>query len=255
MRSSCRFTPPARACSAQTATSAKQPCRARSTSSVTWAAPGSARPFACSSPSGTRRLLLVIDSLDEAHGSDERLRQADTLPWRIVLTSRPSSWNHQLVVEEENDSHRIGELQPLRYPDDVDSFVHRWFAKSQSRRRYCRPVAPRPMLIRKAYDAVPEGGALIVYETIIDDDRSKNAFGLMMSLNMLIETPAGFDYTGADCQGWMKEAGFRETRVEHLVGRGLDGDRHPLVRITSWWGGRSHHSSQWLRPEDALLGN
>jgi hypothetical protein len=74
------------------------------------------------------------------------------------------------------------------------------------------------MLIRKAYEAVPAGGALIVYEGIIDDDRSKNAFGLMMSLNMLIETPAGFDYTGADCQGWMKEAGFRETRVEHLVG-------------------------------------
>jgi hypothetical protein len=74
------------------------------------------------------------------------------------------------------------------------------------------------MLIRKAYNALPEGGAMIVYESIIDDDRSKNAFGLMMSLNMLIETPAGFDYTGADCQGWMKEAGFRETRVEHLVG-------------------------------------
>jgi hypothetical protein len=74
------------------------------------------------------------------------------------------------------------------------------------------------MLIRKAYDAVPDGGALVVYESIIDDDRSRNAFGLMMSLNMLIETPDGFDYTGADCQGWMKEAGFRETRVEHLVG-------------------------------------
>ena len=74
------------------------------------------------------------------------------------------------------------------------------------------------MLIRKAYDAVPEGGALIVYDAIIDDDRCNNALGLMMSLNMLIETPGGFDYTGADCIGWMKEAGFRETRVEHLVG-------------------------------------
>lgn len=74
------------------------------------------------------------------------------------------------------------------------------------------------MLVRKAFDALPEGGAFIVYESIIDDDRSKNSFGLMASLNMLIETPAGFDYTGADCQGWMKEAGFRETRVEHLVG-------------------------------------
>jgi hypothetical protein len=53
---------------------------------------------------------------------------------------------------------------------------------------------------------------------MIDDDRSKNAFGLLASLNMLIETPGGFDYTGADCIGWMKEAGFREARVEHLVG-------------------------------------
>jgi hypothetical protein len=74
------------------------------------------------------------------------------------------------------------------------------------------------MLIGKAYDALPDGGAFVVYEALIDDDRSQNAFGLMMSLNMLIETPGGFDYSGADCQGWMREAGFRETRVQHLVG-------------------------------------
>lgn len=76
----------------------------------------------------------------------------------------------------------------------------------------------KKMLIQKAYDALPDGGAFIVYEAIIDDDRSKNAFGLLMSLCMLIETPGGFDYTGADCEGWMKEAGFSQTRVEHLVG-------------------------------------
>jgi hypothetical protein len=74
------------------------------------------------------------------------------------------------------------------------------------------------MLIRKAYDALPAGGAFIAYDALIDDDRSKNAFGLLMSLNMLIETPGGFDYTGADCIGWMKEAGFSSARVEHLVG-------------------------------------
>jgi hypothetical protein len=74
------------------------------------------------------------------------------------------------------------------------------------------------MLMKKAYAALPPGGAFIVFEAIIDDDRSKNAFGLMMSLNMLIETPGGFDYTGADCCGWMKEAGFKSMRVEHLVG-------------------------------------
>jgi O-methyltransferase domain/Dimerisation domain len=76
----------------------------------------------------------------------------------------------------------------------------------------------KKMLVKKAFEAIPAGGALIVYEAIIDDDRSKNAFGLMMSLNMLIETPGGFDYTGADCAGWMKEAGFSSTRVEPLVG-------------------------------------
>jgi hypothetical protein len=76
----------------------------------------------------------------------------------------------------------------------------------------------KKMLIRKAFDALPAGGAFIVYEAIIDDERSQNAFGLMMSLNMLIETPGGFDYTGADCSAWMKEAGFTSTRVEHLVG-------------------------------------
>ena len=74
------------------------------------------------------------------------------------------------------------------------------------------------MLVGKAYEALPQGGALIVYESIIDDDRSTNAFGLLMSLNMLIETPGGFDYTGAECAGWMKAAGFREACVEHLVG-------------------------------------
>lgn len=76
----------------------------------------------------------------------------------------------------------------------------------------------KKMLMAKAYAALPPGGAFIVYEAIIDDDRRKNAFGLMMSLNMLIETPGGFDYTGADCCGWMKEAGFKSTRVEPLVG-------------------------------------
>jgi hypothetical protein len=74
------------------------------------------------------------------------------------------------------------------------------------------------MLIAKAYDALPKGGAYIVYEAIIDDDRSKNAFGLMMSLNMLIESYGGFDYTAADCMGWMHDAGFTDTRVERLVG-------------------------------------
>ncbi len=74
------------------------------------------------------------------------------------------------------------------------------------------------MLLGRAYQALPEGGALIVFEALIDDERRQNTFGLLMSLNMLIETPGGFDYTGRDCSEWMRGAGFRETRVEHLAG-------------------------------------
>jgi hypothetical protein len=73
-------------------------------------------------------------------------------------------------------------------------------------------------LLAKCYAALPPGGCLIVYDAVIDDDRRQNAFGLLMSLNMLIETPGGFDYTGAQCCAWMKEVGFSQTRVEPLAG-------------------------------------
>ena len=98
--------------------------------------------------------------------------------------------------------------QPLPQADVVMMYhiLHDW------------DLETKRMLVRKAWDALPAGGAYLVYESIIDDDRSTNAFGLLLSLNMLVETPGGFDYTGSDCTGWMKEAGFRETRVEHLVG-------------------------------------
>ncbi|MGF6483784.1 methyltransferase [Paraburkholderia sp. JPY419] len=74
-------------------------------------------------------------------------------------------------------------------------------------------------LLAKSYEALPAGGCLIVYDAVIDDERRRNAFGLLMSLNMLIETPGGFDYTARQCRGWMTEAGFREVKVEPLVGQ------------------------------------
>jgi 2-polyprenyl-3-methyl-5-hydroxy-6-metoxy-1,4-benzoquinol methylase len=76
----------------------------------------------------------------------------------------------------------------------------------------------KAMLVAKAYEALPKDGALIVYDAMIDDERRENAFGLLMSLNMLIETPGGFDYTGADCLDWLRAAGFSKTRIEPLVG-------------------------------------
>jgi SAM-dependent methyltransferase len=73
-------------------------------------------------------------------------------------------------------------------------------------------------LLAKCYAALAPGGCLVVYDAIIDNERRSNVFGLLMSLNMLIETPGGFDYTGAQCRDWMKQTGFSEVRIEHLVG-------------------------------------
>jgi hypothetical protein len=74
------------------------------------------------------------------------------------------------------------------------------------------------LLIKAAYDALPDGGALIAIENLIDDARRENAFGLLMSLNMLIEFGDAFDYTGADFAGWCEEVGFKRTEVVPLAG-------------------------------------
>jgi len=95
--------------------------------------------------------LLVIDSLDEAHGSSERLRQAGTLPWRVVLTSRPSSWRNQLTINDADESHNVGELQPFRYPADVESFINSWFTGQPERgRQLCSQIEQRPSLQQAA---------------------------------------------------------------------------------------------------------
>ena len=73
-------------------------------------------------------------------------------------------------------------------------------------------------LIRAAYDALPAGGALVAIEALIDDDRRENVFGLLMSLNMLIEFGDAFDYSAADFRQWCGEAGFQRFEVIHLAG-------------------------------------
>lgn len=73
------------------------------------------------------------------------------------------------------------------------------------------------LLLQKAYAALPKRGALIVYDAMIDDARCRNVAGLLMSLNMLIETPGGFDYTPADCRSWLKATGFRKSTLVSLT--------------------------------------
>jgi hypothetical protein len=76
----------------------------------------------------------------------------------------------------------------------------------------------KKVLIRKAHDALPQGGAFVVIEALIDDARRENAFGLMMSLNMLIEFGDAFDYSGSDFARWCRQVGFRNFQIIPLTG-------------------------------------
>ncbi|MCX4461577.1 acetylserotonin O-methyltransferase [Streptomyces sp. NBC_01728] len=76
----------------------------------------------------------------------------------------------------------------------------------------------RQFLLKKAYDALPQGGTLIVYDAMIDDERRHNTYGLMLSLNMLIDTEGGSEYTVADATQWLQAAGFAKADARHLIG-------------------------------------
>lgn len=88
----------------------------------------------------------------------------------------------------------------------MGNILHDWGTKDKN------------LLISKAYQALPKGGALVVLENLIDDERKENVFGLLMSLNMLIETYEGYDFTASNFNHWAKEAGFQKTEVIPLTG-------------------------------------
>jgi hypothetical protein len=114
--------------------------------------------------------LLVADSLDEALGVDDRIRQADTLPpaWRIVLTSRPGSWDRQLNISENDPSRRVGVLRPLRYPDDVEPFITAWFNEQPAKAaRLVAQIRSRPGLQQAA--TMP---LIMAFYCIVGSDKS-----------------------------------------------------------------------------------
>lgn len=76
----------------------------------------------------------------------------------------------------------------------------------------------KKLLLRKAYNALPAGGELAVIELILDNERRHNTMGLLMSVNMLIESEGGFNFMQVDFENWATEAGFRKVRFEPLAG-------------------------------------
>lgn len=117
-------------------------------------------------------------------------------------------------IESEGLSNRIEAVSGDFFKDELPKadvitmgmILHDWDLKGKKH------------LVKLAYEALPEGGAFCAIENLIDDDRRENAFGMMMSLNMLIEFGDAFDFTGADFWEWCSEAGFRSYEVIHLAG-------------------------------------
>ena len=78
-------------------------------------------------------------------------------------------------------------------------------------------VPARKALLEKAYDALAEGGAFIVHETFIDNARRVRSHSLLASLNMLLQTEGGSEFTEHECETWMQEVGFGPVRILPLV--------------------------------------
>jgi hypothetical protein len=120
----------------------------------------------------------------------------------------------QEQIDADGMTHRIKTIAGDFFADDLPksdvitmgNILHDW------------NLEQKKTLIGKVYAALPEGGAFIAIENLIDDARRENVFGLLMSLNMLIETGDGFDYTGADFREWCSEAGFKRFDVISLTG-------------------------------------
>jgi len=191
--------------------------------------------------SNPRRLHLFVRSMT-GHSLPSAVAIARKFPWRKYETfADVGSAEGCLAVQVAlANSHLTGEgfdLSPVQpfFDDYVASFGLRNRIRFRAGDFFKDPLPQADVLVmgmilhdwnleekrallRKAYEALPRGGSLIVYEHLIDDARRRNLPGLLMSLTMLIETQGGFDYTGADCRRWMREAGFRQTRVERLTG-------------------------------------
>jgi hypothetical protein len=160
--------------------------------------------------------LLVADSLDEARGADERIRQADWLPtrWRIMLTTRPASWNRQFAMGDDDPSRYVGILQPLSYPDDVEAVITAWFGgrsswaeslASQVRdRRVLRQAATVPLILAffcivGADQRLPDRRAQL-YETVIRrmlTGRWRGGVDADLDMEACLETLRGWAWSAA----------------------------------------------------------
>jgi predicted O-methyltransferase YrrM len=78
-------------------------------------------------------------------------------------------------------------------------------------------------LLRRSYEALPSGGAVVISELLVNDEKTGQAPAALMSLNMLIETEGGRNYTPAEYSAWLEKAGFRHIETVWFDGPAANG--------------------------------
>jgi hypothetical protein len=180
--------------------------------------------------------LLVADSLDEASGADDRIRQADTLPpaWRIVLTSRPASWNHQLAITAEDPSRRVGALEPLRYPGDVEPVIAAWFS---SRPSWAADLAAQ-LRNRPALQQAATSPLILAFYCIVADDRPlpgrRSDLYAKVIQRMLTGRWRGTGHSDPDpdaCVETLRDWAWSAATCDPVSGLGAWADEFPTPRV------------------------
>ena len=146
-----------------------------------------------------------LSTIIAAHHPHMRCRTCDLVEVQPIAERRIRAQNLQGRVTAETLDFFADEI-PQADIITMGMILHDW------------NLVDKKMLIAKAYQALPQGGAFVAIENIIDDERRQNAFGLMMSLNMLIEFGEAFDFTGAQFSEWCREAGFSRCEIIPLAG-------------------------------------
>lgn len=182
--------------------------------------------------------VLIIDSLDEAHGANERLRQADTLPWRIILTSRHSSWNQQLGTGGTLSPACEAMLRPMRYPEDVVPFIHHWFTDNpELGRNLANQLARRSSLQGSA--TIP---LILTFYCIISDNQLLPEFRHELHSKVLRRMLTG-RWRGSEPAGGGLQACLQILR--DLAWE--KADTHPISGVGTW--------ADDISVDDAQLGN
>jgi hypothetical protein len=202
--------------------------------------------------------LLVIDSLDEASNPGNRLRQADTLPWRIVLTSRPSSWRNQLSINSEDRSHQLGSLRRLRYPEDVESIIEAWFAADPAQgRALAKQIRSRADLQKAAtVPLILAFYCIIGAEAVLPATRHEvyaQVLGQLLS-GLWRDEGGDSDPEGslARLRGWAWDGAVKD----EITGRGVWADEilTPYVRLSDPERAAVDHVAVPVRPPDLATG-